>query len=73
VRFLKIRPNYRGLLVQLAKQEKNKGFLRSIGLSPGTIAKFGKSGWVSLEVLARIAYHLGCTLDDLVEFEYIEG
>jgi DNA-binding Xre family transcriptional regulator len=72
VNILKIIPNYRGLAIQLAKGEKNKNFLRSIGLSPGTVAKFNKKEWVALEVLARIAYHLECSLDDLVEFEYLE-
>lgn len=69
---LKIVPNYRGLSVELAKKGKNKNFLRSVGISPSTIAKFDKKQWVSLEVLARAAYHLECSLDDLVAFEYLE-
>lgn len=70
---MKIVPDYTKLNIELAKKRMNKNFLRTVvDLAPTTVAKFNKRQMVSLEILARIAYHLECGLDDLVEFEYID-
>mgnify|MGYP000041414166 CR=1 FL=1 len=37
------------------------------GLSPATIAKLGKDGNVTTDVLARICEALGCTIADICE------
>ena len=38
---------------------------KALGLSPSTIAKMGKGGNVSLEVIHKICAHLGCQPGDL--------
>ena len=39
------------------------------GISTNMLAKMGKDEPVSLETLAKVALHLGCGLDDIVEIK----
>ena len=41
---------------------------KALGLSPSTIAKMGKGGNVSLEVIHKICAHFGCQPGDLFEY-----
>ncbi|GAA5345970.1 helix-turn-helix domain-containing protein [Planifilum fimeticola] len=67
-RELKVRPDYRGLEIQLIKKGLTKTQLREqVGFSTGTLAKFKKGDYVALELLLKIAVFLNCSLGDLVD------
>lgn len=60
--------NYQKLWALLKDRNLKKKDLREMaGLSTNVIAKMGKGGDVSTEVLRKICKALSCTLDDIVE------
>ena len=60
--------NYNKLWKLLSDKNLMKKDLREMaGLSTNVIAKMGKGGDVSTEVLRKICKALDCTLDDIVE------
>jgi DNA-binding Xre family transcriptional regulator len=60
--------NYQKLWMLLKERKLKKKDLREMaGLSTNVIAKMGKGGDVSTEVLRKICKVLNCTLDDIVE------
>jgi len=60
--------NYQKLWMLLKERKLKKKDLREMaGLSTNVIAKMGKGGDVSTEVLRKICKALNCTLDDIVE------
>lgn len=60
--------NYNKLWKLLIDKKLMKKDLREMaGLSTNVIAKMGKGGDVSTEVLRKICKALDCTLDDIVE------
>lgn len=60
--------NYNKLWKLLIDKNLMKKDLREMaGLSTNVIAKMGKGGDVSTEVLRKICKALDCTLDDIVE------
>ena len=60
--------NYQKLWMLLKERKLKKKDLREIaGLSTNVIAKMGKGGDVSTEVLRKICKALDCTLDEIVE------
>lgn len=65
---LKPRASYMGLEIQLIKKGITKTELRqALGFSSGTLAKFRKGEFVSLELLLKIAVYLNCSVGDLVD------
>ncbi|MCD8083682.1 MAG: helix-turn-helix transcriptional regulator [Clostridiales bacterium] len=62
--------NYNKLWKLLIDKNMMKKDLRQqAGLSSNVIAKMGKGGDVSTEVLRKICIALDCDLDDIVEIE----
>ena len=60
--------NYQKLWMLLKERKLKKKDLREMaGLSTNVIAKMGKGGDVSTEVLRKICKALDCTLDEIVE------
>ena len=60
--------NYQKLWALLKKRNLKKKDLREMaGLSTNVIAKMGKGGDVSTEVLRKICKALNCSLDEIVE------
>ena len=60
--------NYKKLWKLLIDRDLKKKDLREMaGLSSNVIAKMGKGGDVSTEVLRKICNALNCTLDEIVE------
>jgi len=66
-RNFKPRPDYRGLEIMLIKRGLTKTQLKEqLGFASGTLAKFRKGEFVSLELLLKIAVFLNCDVGDLV-------
>lgn len=64
---LKVRPDYKGLEIMLIKKGLTKTQLRQqLGFSTGTLSKFKKNEYVTLDLLLKIAVFLDCDLGDLV-------
>ena len=62
--------NYNKLWKMLIDKNLNKSDLRVLaGLSTNVIAKMGKGGDVSTEVLRKICRSLDCSIEDIVEIE----
>lgn len=62
--------NYNKLWKMLIDKNLNKSDLRVLaGLSTNAIAKMGKGGDVSTEVLRKICQSLDCSIEDIVEIE----
>lgn len=62
--------NYNKLWKMLIDKNLNKSDLRVLaGLSTNVIAKMGKGGDVSTEVLRKICQSLDCSIEDIVEIE----
>lgn len=61
--------SYKRLFKLLIDREmKKKDLAEAAGISIATITKMGKDGAVvSSEVLVKICFALGCTMDDIVE------
>lgn len=67
-RNFKPRPDYRGLEIMLIKRGLTKTQLKEqLGFASGTLAKFRKGEFVSLELLLKIAVFLNCSVGDLVD------
>ena len=67
-RNFKPRPDYRGLEIMLIKRGMTKTQLReALGFSTGTLARFKKGEYVSLDLLLKIAVFLNCSIGDIVE------
>lgn len=67
-RNFKPRPDYRGLEIVLIKRGMTKTQLKEqLGFASGTLAKFRKGEYVSLELLLKIAVFLNCSVGDLVD------
>ena len=63
--------NYQKLWMLLKERKLKKKDLREMaGLSTNVIAKMGKGGDVSTEVLRKICKALDCTLDEIVEIAF---
>ena len=61
--------NYAKLWKLLIDKNINKTTLREMsGISTGTLAKLGKSDYVSTEVLEKICRALQCNIGDVIEF-----
>ncbi len=62
--------NYNKLWKLLIDKNLKKKDLREIaGLSTNVIAKMGKNGDVSTQVLRKISEALSCKVEDIVDFE----
>ena len=62
--------SYDGLWKLLTQRKLKKKDLRALThLSPAVIAKMGKGGDVSTQVLSRICEALNCDLEDIVELD----
>ena len=65
--------SYNGLWKKLIDHGMQKKDLSEyLGLSSATIAKMGKGGPVSIEVLERICIYLDCDIGDIMSFKNIE-
>ncbi len=63
--------NYQKLWMLLKDRNLKKKDLREMaGLSTNVIAKMGKGGDVSTEVLRKICKALNCSLDEIVEIVF---
>ena len=64
----KLQISYKPLFKQLIdKGLKKKDLCAIAGISPATMTKMGKSGYVTTEVLLRICVALDCKLGDIIE------
>jgi DNA-binding Xre family transcriptional regulator len=60
--------SYKPLWKLLVDKELSKlEFARTVNISHGTLAKFGKGMPVALEVIERICIALDCKIEDVVE------
>lgn len=60
--------SYDGLWKKLIDEKMTKEeFRKELKLSPATIAKMGKGGNVSLEVLDRVCNYFDCKIEEVVE------
>ena len=50
------------------KNMKKTQFREAVGIGPTTLAKLGKNGYVSLDVLESICEVLNCRIEDIIEF-----
>jgi DNA-binding Xre family transcriptional regulator len=65
-----IRVSYRPLWKLLIDKKISKSELRKkTHIAASTFTKMNNDQIVSLDVVARICYELGCTFDDVVELE----
>ena len=65
--------NYNKLWKLLIDKKLRKKDLREMaGLSTNVIAKMGKGGDVSTQILSKICHTLNCDLDDIVELDELE-
>lgn len=55
------------------KKMRKKDLIAKAGISTNAMAKMGKGGDVSTNVLRKICITLDCELDDIVEIEHTEG
>lgn len=53
------------------KNMKKKDLREATGLTTNTIAKMGKGGDVSTQVLRKICEVLDCKIEDIVELEHV--
>jgi len=61
--------SYSRLWALLNKRNMKKTQLReAVGIGPTTLAKLGRNGYVSLEVLESICSVLDCRIEDIMEF-----
>ena len=51
------------------KHMKKKDLREAAGITPNTIAKMGKGGDVSTQVLRKICETLECKIEDIVELD----
>lgn len=49
------------------KEMKKKELCAKAGVSPATITKMGKNGYVTTEVLSKICLALDCKIGDIME------
>ena len=64
----KLQISYKPLFKQLIdKGLKKKDLCVLAGISPATMTKMGKSGYVTTEVLLKICVALDCKLGDIIE------
>ncbi len=49
------------------KEIKKKDLCAKAGVSPATITKMGKNGYVTTEVLSKICLALDCKIGDIME------
>lgn len=62
--------NYKGLWIELINRNMKKTDLIELaGLTSNTIASMGKCEYISLRNLEKICKALGCTPNDIIEFE----
>ena len=62
--------NYKGLWIELINRNMKKTDLIELaGLTSNTIASMGKREYISLRNLEKICKALGCTPNDIIEFE----
>lgn len=54
------------------KNMKKMDLLEAAGLSTGTLAKLGKSGNVTTDVLIKICKALDCDINDIVEIVKVD-
>ena len=60
--------DYKKLWILLIEKGITKPQLRQMAsLSPATLTKLNKNGYVSMEILTRICKVLGCDIGDIVE------
>lgn len=60
--------SYNGLWKKLIDKNMTKEeFRKELKFSPATIAKMGKGGNVSLEVLDRVCNYFDCRIEDVIE------
>lgn len=65
-----IRVTYRPLWKLLIDRKMSKSDLRKrTHIAASTFTKMNNDQMVSLDVIARICYELGCTFDEVVELE----
>lgn len=50
------------------KDIKKKDLSSMAGVSPATITKMGKGGYVTTEILVKICTALECRIEDIMEF-----
>lgn len=61
--------SYKPLMKLLIDLDMNKTDLgEKVGISSSTLAKFGNSDYVSLEIIERICRTLNCQPGDIVEY-----
>lgn len=66
-------PDYTPLNVLLAKEGKNKTYLReNLKISSSTLAKMSKNEEVAMSVLLKICDHFDCQIQDVVQFIRVE-
>ena len=62
--------SYLPLNVTLAKHDiKRTKMAEDLGISPPTLAKFNKNGYVNLQILEKICIYLDCRIEDIVEIK----
>ena len=52
----------------IEKEMKKTQFREAVGIGPTTLAKLGKNGYVSLDVLESICEVFNCRIEDIMEF-----
>ena len=62
--------SYNGLWkILIDKSLQKKDLSEDVNISSATIAKMGKGGQVSMDVLERICTYLDCNIGDIISFE----
>lgn len=62
--------SYNGLWkILIDKNMQKKDLIDKIGISSTTIAKMGKGGKVSLDVIERICDYFNCDIGDVISFD----
>ena len=65
-----MKTNYKPLWKLLIdKNLKKKDLCEMAGISPASITKMGKCGYVTTETLEKICLALGCRVEDILELE----
>lgn len=65
--------SYKKLWIKIAEREMKKtDLIEAAGISTKTLAKLGKNGYISMEVLERICRVFQCDIGDVMEINYDE-